>query len=158
MKITVYYCKITNMAFPGKKFRLLFYYLKNNMAVMAQARYKGDAVGYVVVVFYKNDAYYLMGANKNNFMHCPIAHIIHWEVMKYLKQRGISHYQVGVQQFGPLVYDQPSTKHISISRFKRGFGGVTLPYFIGEKFYSRTYCKKLWESRIQNYLNCVEEI
>lgn len=154
-----FYIRIANnTAFPEERFRLLFYYLKHNMAVMAQALYKGDVIGYVVAIFYKNDAYYLMGANENNFVHCPIAHIIHWEIMKYLKRKGISHYEIGLQQFGSSISEQPSAKHISISRFKRGFGGVILPHFIGEKFYSKTHYKEVWEHRIKNYLKTANEL
>lgn len=154
-----FYARISNKNdLPEERFNLLFEYLKNNMAVMAQARHKEQVVGCAVAVFYKGDAYYLMGANENKFKHCPVAHILHWEIMKYLKRRGILHYELGTQQFGPSAYDQPSPKHVSISHFKRGFGGLILPSFIGEKFYSREYCRTLWEDRIKKYTGCMEQI
>lgn len=139
-----------------ERFSLLFHYLKHGMAVLAEAKYKSDVVGYVAAILYKHDAYYLMGANESNFMQCPIAHLMHWEIIKYLKSRNISHYEIGIQQFSHSIYDQPSPKDVSISRFKRGFGGLTLPYFIGEKFYSKEYCRKLWSNRLENYLNYIK--
>lgn len=152
-----FYIKVSQKQdYPEERFRLLFFYLKQGMAVIGQALYQGKVVGYVVTVFYKNDAYYLMGANENNFAHCPIAHAIHWEVIKYLKQRGISHYELGIQQFGPLLYNLPSAKEVSISLFKRKFGGVILPYFIGEKFYSKKYFKDIWNERLEKYFNFVK--
>lgn len=150
----VFYTQASNKKnLPEERFSLLFHYLKNNMAVMARALYKEKTVGYAVAVFYKNDAYYLMGANERNFKHCPVAHLLHWEIVRYLKERGVLHYELGIQQFGPLMYDWPSPKHLSISHFKRGFGGVILPYIAGEKFYSKEYYRKIWENRLKIILN-----
>jgi hypothetical protein len=140
---------------PETTFQLLYYYLTHDMAIMGQALYRDRPVGYSVAVYYKNEAYYLMGANEKNFTQCPIAHVIHWEIMRYLKERGISHYEMGIQQFGPCIHDQPSTKEMAISRFKRGFGGLTIPLFIGEKIYTKNYYKKLWQSRIENSSNLI---
>jgi len=127
------------------------------MAVMAQARYKGRVVGYSVTAFYKNSAYNLYSAKEDDFVLCPINHVMYWEIMKNLKKRGILHYEVGVQQFGPLIYDHPTEKLISISDFMRGFGGVVIPRFMGEKFYSKEYCKETWQNRTQKYLHIMNE-
>jgi len=151
-----YYFKIAGkVTRPKTTFQLLYYYLTHDMAVMGQALYGDRPVGYAVTVYYKNDAYYLMGANEKNFTKCPIAHVIHWEIIRYLKERGISHYEMGIQQFWPCIHDQPSKKEMAISRFKRGFGGLTIPLFIGEKIYTKDYYKKLWQSRIESSSNLI---
>jgi hypothetical protein len=138
---------------PEKTFELLFYYLCHDMGVMGRAVHEGRPVGYVVAIYYKNDAYYLMGANELDFAICPVGHIVHWKLIQYLKAKGIAHYELGLQQFSSLLHDSPSEKQISISRFKRGFGGVTLPYFLGEKFYSCDYLRRVWNNRIEKYIS-----
>ena len=121
------------------------------------ASFENKEVGYVIVIKYKNSAYYLNGVNENNFTFCPISHGIHWEIIKYLKGNGYRDYELGVQQFGPLFYDYPSAKDINISRFKRGFGGVTIPRFAAEKVYTKDYARSLYLKRIENYLKHRED-
>lgn len=132
---------------PEKVFQLLYSYLQNNMAVMGIAFYDEKPVGYMVTIIYLNDAYYLMGANEKVQKNYPVTHVIQWEIIKYLRNKGINHYELGVQQFAPLIQDIPSDKDMSISRFKRGFGGVTIPFFIGEKIYDEKLFVETWTRR-----------
>jgi hypothetical protein len=142
--------KITH---PDTFFGVLYDIIKNNYGVLGQALYRGKVVGYMFNVFFKDRAFYLLGANLRGFDVCPIAHLLHWELIKYLKKIGILSYELGLQQFRSTIYEQPTKKELSISRFKKGFGGETMPVYIGEKFYSKDYFKKTWEKRIQGYLN-----
>ncbi len=100
----------------------------------------------------------MTGANEKKFSLCPIAHIIHWEMILYLKEKGIKSYESGVQQFGNLIHDQPSPKEINISRFKRGFGGKTIPRFSAEKFYSVSYAKDILQKRTDGYLQSLNQV
>ena len=50
-----------------------------------------------------------------------------------------------------LSSDFLSTKELSISKFKRGFGGFTVPIFRGEKFYDKEYSLKIYTGRIKGY-------
>jgi len=133
-------------------FKKLYLCLSHNMGILAKALYKGKIVGYAIVLYYKDSACYLMGANESGFTLCPIAHFLHWETMKYLRNIGLSSYELGIQQFACSVFDQSSRKEVSISRFKRGFGGLTVPLFIGEKYYSKGYFRKVWQKRIDKYI------
>lgn len=137
---------------PQTTFNLAYHYLKNNMSIMGIAYCKEKAVGYVIMIYYKEAAYYVTGANVRDFNLCPIAHVIHWEMMLNLKKKGIKNYESGIQQFGNLIHNYPSLKDINISRFKRGFGGKTIPRFGAEKFYDKSYAKEILKKRFDNYL------
>jgi hypothetical protein len=137
---------------PDTVFELLYSYIQNGNAVIARALHGGLTVGYVVSLMYKNEAYYLMGASERDISEYPISHAIHWELMKYLKSKMVRHYEIGIQQYGATLQEMPSAKEVSISRFKRGFGGTVIPLFIGEKFYSKKYFQEVWLDRINKYL------
>ena len=55
--------------------------------------------------------------------------------MEYYRDRGFDYMELGHQQFGSQVFDHPSQKDMTISLFKRGFGGTTFPLFRGIKYY-----------------------
>jgi len=149
---TFYFEVAGKITHPDAFFKVLYSIIKNNYGILGQALYKGKAVGYVFNIYFKDQAYYLLGAKLRDFDVCPVAHSLHWELIKYLKKIGIFSYELGLQQFGPTIYEQPTEKELSISRFKKGFGGETIPVYIGEKFYSKDYFKKTWGKRTQRYL------
>ncbi len=136
---------------PDITFELLYHYLTHDMAVMVQALQDDIPVGYAISIYYKNDAYYLMSANDFESSNNPITHLTVWETMRYLKQKGILHYETGLQHYDDLVFDQPSEKEKAISFFKRGFGGMIIPHFIGEKIYSEEYFRRVWHERLEGY-------
>jgi hypothetical protein len=136
---------------PPQTFELLRGYLESGRAVLGEALYEDRPVGYAATIIFKDSAYYLMGAADKDFGLCPTAHPIHWQILRYLKSAGIGFYEMGIQQYGPLLHDFPSEKEINISRFKRGFGGVTAPAFMGEKYYCPDYFREVAAERARRY-------
>ncbi len=136
---------------PQTTFDLLHKYLRSGLAIMGVARHEGRDVGCATAVLYKKQAIYFLGANEPGFEFCPVAHAIQWDLMRHLKAAGIEFYETGTQRCEATIHDDPSEKDKGISRFKRGFGGVTLPLFIGEKFYSTRYMEEIFRARVQSY-------
>src|SRR3989339_285994 len=105
--------------------------------------------GFSYISLYNKSAYYSSASDDPDFTNAvPISHIIQWSVIEWLKERGYRYYEIGSQQFGPLIYDKPSQKDINISLFKRGFGGKTVPLFRGEKFYDQQYKRSVFDKRV----------
>lgn len=65
----------------------------------------------------------------------PLEHSIIWAAAEYYKRRGIPFFELGLQQFGPQLYDFPTKKDLGISFFKRGFGGRIVPMFRGIRYF-----------------------
>jgi len=60
-------------------------------------------------------------------------------------------YEIGWQNYGHTMSDAPSIKEINISKFKRGFGGFTVPLFRGEKYYDKKFFQEVYQKRINNF-------
>jgi len=49
----------------------------------------------------------------------------------------------------------PTEKEIDIARFKRGFGGFTVPLFRAEKYYDKKYFLKTYQDRINKFSDSI---
>ena len=94
---------------------------------------KGDqSVGFILLIIYRNGAFYASGCRDPDDMKLPVFHVAQWQLIQWLKQNDVWFYDIGVQQFSKQWYDNPSSKHMNISMFKRGFGGTTVPLHASE--------------------------
>jgi hypothetical protein len=119
---------------PMSTFKLNYEWIKAGKGLLVGVKYKDRFVGLTLVWVYKNLAYYASAADDPDAqVPAPIGHLIQWTIIEYLKANRVEFYDIGWQQFGKLPYDDPSEKKINISRFKRGFGGYTVPAFRGLK-------------------------
>lgn len=111
-----------------------YQFAKDGNAIVGLAKYNQEYVAVVVCTMYKNMAYYSSYAEKADMTdgNAP-GHILHWETIKYLKEHGIDFYEMGEQVFGEYPKGTEEEKLVNISKFKRGFGGYTVPMFRGRK-------------------------
>jgi len=137
---------------PNECLEVLYRLILKGNVFIAFALYNNSIVGVQMVIHYKSGAYYLFSAVEKEFNCCSIGHFLQWNVIKYLKDKGIDYYEVGIQQYGNTIYDFPTEKDINISAFKRRFGGVTVPIFTGEKIYSSEYYQTCFQGRVNKYL------
>jgi hypothetical protein len=121
---------------PPATFDLMETWLATGGAALARATKDGEPVGFSYLLLHGAGAYYASAANHPDHGQDPIGHVLHAAAIGWLRERGIRRYEVGLQQFGPLPHDAPSAKDLGISRFKRGFGGRTVPLPVREKWYS----------------------
>ena len=109
-------------------------FIKSGMGILAFAKINGKEVGVAIVTIYKNTAYYSSyGELEEELNGVPVGHVLQWELINDLKDRGIEFYETGEQIYGETYYDNPDEKLINISKFKRGFGGYTVPFWRGVK-------------------------
>jgi hypothetical protein len=69
--------------------------------------------------------------------------------MLWLKARGVQRYDLGFQYFGAQFHHVPGPKELSISLFKRGFGGQTRRVPMSEYFYSDAVLEQVTAERLQ---------
>lgn len=113
-------------------------FIKNGKGLIAFGSIGGREAGVAIVTIYKNTAYYSSyGELETELGKIPIGHILQWEIINYLKDKGIEFYEIGEQVFGKTHYSESDRKLINISSFKRGFGGYTVPFWRGIKEVSK---------------------
>lgn len=78
----------------------------------------------------------------------PVGHSMIWSAIEYYQKRGFNFLETGTQRFGPLFFDHPSPKDISISYFKRGFGGQIISYYRGIKYFNKEIMKQDLEDNV----------
>jgi hypothetical protein len=142
---------------PQITFDLMFNWILNGQAILVGAKLAGGFIGFSYIFIYKGGAYYGSASSDPDYEKRPMGHILTWMTIKWLKEHGCRYYEIGYQQYHPLPYDLASGKEINISAFKRGFGGFTVPLFIGEKYYSKDYYLKINLDRVKGYANYLEK-
>lgn len=117
-------------------FNLQFEMLKKGDAVLFGLKHKDNFVCFSYFFHDNNLAYYASGADDPDFkLKRGLYHVLVWEAIKYYKKKEFDYLEVGWQQFGVQLFDYPTPKDVSISFFKRGFGGFDVPLFRGIKYY-----------------------
>jgi len=134
---------------PVETFEMMYRWILAEEGMLCAVSWEDKYIGFSYISLYNKSAYYSSASDDPDFTNAvPISHIIQWSVIEWLKERGYRYYEIGSQQFGPLIYDKPSQKDINISLFKRGFGGKTVPLFRGEKFYDQQYKRSVFDKRV----------
>ncbi|NFG60638.1 GNAT family N-acetyltransferase [Clostridium sp. CMCC3677] len=160
-KFMKYYFNIAGkVTRPKNTFENIYRWIVNNHAILVETSYNGEVVGYILFHYYKDVAYYAMGCKSKNYKEFDfeISHIMIWEAIKYLKSLNIKYIDLGIQDYNDTIGYFPTQKDKSISDFKRGFGGFTVPAFIAEKFYIKesffdSYYKRIKEYEKRNFIN-----
>lgn len=136
---------------PRSTFEMMHRWIQEGLAALSCASLNGKDVGFALISVYKDGAYYSSSCNDPEFNDLPIGHLLQWRTMNWLKARGIRYYETGLQQYASQPHALASRKDWNISNFKRGFGGVTVPYFRAEKFYDEDFCRHVLEERAASY-------
>ena len=136
-------------------FDMQFEWIKQGYAILLGAlpnppTFLDKFLGFSYVFTYKDRAYYGSACSDPECSGLPIGHVLTWKTIEWLKEHGFEYYELGWQQYKTL-FEIPSKKEMSISHFKKGFGGMTIPFFRGEKFYDKSYFEKIMSERVNNY-------
>jgi hypothetical protein len=121
---------------PARTFELMKEWLLDGEAALARADYNGAPAGFAYLVLDAGRAYYGSAANEPEIGNLPVGQSLQNAALTWLNGRGFQLYELGLQQFGELPYDAPSSKDLGLSRFKRGFGGILRPLVTREKAFS----------------------
>jgi len=132
-------------------FEMMYDWLKEGNAFLVGAKKEGKFVGFSYFFIFKNNVYYGSACNDSGFRNIPIAHFIQWKAIEWMKKKEYKFYEIGWQHYCNTLQNFPTEKDKSIARFKRGFGGFTVPLFRAEKYYDKNYFFKIYNSRVKEY-------
>lgn len=139
-------------------FDMMFNWIKEGNAFLIGAKKDGTFVGFSYFFVFKNNAYYGSACNDQEAGNLPVAHFIQWKAIEWMHEKKIKFYETGWQYYGNTLSDFATPKDKSISRFKRGFGGFTVPLFRGEKYYDKDYFLKINQERINKYADFIANL
>lgn len=93
---------------------------KDNEVLMFQAKYKGEIVGSVMIVFHSGKAYYHHSALLGEYSKIPVIYLLMWEAILEAKKRGCVAFD-----FWGFIDPEKQPKHpwAGPTLFKMGFGG-----------------------------------
>lgn len=129
----IYECDAGKVTRNSQMSHHYLHFVQNGKGIVGFAKKNKETVAVIIVTFYKNTAYYSSYAELTEQLNgISAGHMLQWNTILELKKREIKFYEIGEQVFGPTHYDDPDKKLIDISRFKRGFGGYTVPLFRGK--------------------------
>jgi hypothetical protein len=140
---------------PPATFEMMDNWIASGQGMLCAASREGRFAGFAYLVLYKDGAYYASASDDPDFeTDVPVSHVMQWTIINRLQKQGYRKYEIGIQQFGPQMQDLPTTKDLSISFFKRGFGGKTVPIFRGIKYYDETIMETDLRNNLNNLLSC----
>jgi hypothetical protein len=137
---------------PLITFEMMHRWIREGTAILARASAK-EAMGYALFTVYKGGAYYSSSCVHPDAGPLPVGHALQWAAMRWMKQHGIYSYEIGIQLCGLAPHALWSEKEENIAMFKREFGGRTVAFWIGEKFYNGQYCRSVLKARLDAYLS-----
>jgi len=140
---------------PLETFQMMYEWIRAGQAILAVATIGSSDVGFSLLSVYKDAAYYSSSCEDPEFNHLPIGHLLQWKAIQWLKRHGIRRYETGIQPLRNQLHSNASEKELKIAFFKRGFGGDTVPFWRGERFYDQQYCLRVLESRSRQYVQSI---
>jgi hypothetical protein len=138
-----------------RTFDLTRTWVERGNAILAEAEHDGRGIGFSLFVTYGNGAFYGSSCRDPEFMSIPASHLTQWSVMGWLKSHGYRWYEIGPQAFSPQLHDLATDKSASISSFKNGFGGRTIPSVTAEYFYSKELMEKVYRQRMDDLFSLI---
>ena len=123
---------------PQRTFDIQYEMLKNDQACLFGVEMNSAWAGFAYFLHSKHSAYYGSGAEDPTLViETPLGPVMQWAAIKYYAQTGLKYFELDNQYFGPQLFECPSAKDMSISFFKKGFGGSMTPLYRGIKYYDR---------------------
>lgn len=130
-------------------FEIMLGWIRQGTAILVEASHSGAAAAFALVILFREGAYYASSCTDPEMARVSAMHLIQWELIRWLKSRGVRNYDIGAQFFGPRWDYVPSAKDISIAGFKRGLGGITRRVDSVERFFSASVLEKVAEARVK---------
>ena len=120
-----------------KTYKIMFEWIRNDLATLFFNVIDGSRVSVILVTHFNGHANYGSAATLPYFeREAGISEKLQLKIIEYLKNKGINYYELGHQYFnGDTLRLDLDAKMISISRYKRKFGGITIPVFAAIKEY-----------------------
>ena len=134
-----------------KTFDMMEAWVRDGHAALVEVSDAGRPVAFALLILYQDGGMYASACKDPDIGNLPASHLVQWTAITWLKAHGYRWYDVGLQQFGPQWFEVPSEKELTIARFKRGFGGRTLPLPTAEVFFAAEAMERVFARRIRAY-------
>lgn len=97
---------------------------KADMGSNFLAYYQGKAIAGVVIFRFGDKIWYMYGASASEYRNVMPNHILHWEVIRWAKQKGCKYYDL----WGIPARPEKNHPLYGVYRFKKGFNGKVVKY------------------------------
>jgi hypothetical protein len=132
-----------------QSFDMMFSWIKMGYAILVEAKRDGSSIAFILITIFSDGAFYGSACKDPDIADLNASHMLQWHTMLWLKSSGCKYYDLGMQYFGPQWSHVPTEKDINISKYKRGFGGVTIPVHSGEFFYKTSQLERVFVKRLE---------
>lgn len=137
---------------PMKTFDMQLDRIRNDESALIGLQEDDRFVAFSFFSHYNGGIYYGSMADDPDYdAVVPFEHCMIWKAIEYYKERNFERLETGAQQFGHQVFDLPEPKNLSISFYKRGFGGNIIAVYRGIKFFDKTDLKAHLDRFFQKY-------
>jgi hypothetical protein len=135
---------------PRRTFDLMARWVRQENAALFMA-WRGDLpVASALIILYRDGAFYASAANDPEHK-LPAGHAIQWTAIRWMRERGVRRYDIGLQVLSDLPHAPASEKERRISLFKRGFGGRTVALRVFERYYDPVFYRQEMTARAERY-------
>ncbi|MBN3033339.1 MAG: peptidoglycan bridge formation glycyltransferase FemA/FemB family protein [Candidatus Saganbacteria bacterium] len=108
----LYYQKLREIMFPA------------GLGTNFIAYYEGKPVAAVIILAFGKKVWYMYGASASEYRNVMPNHLLHWEVIKWAKDRGYKEYDL----WGIPAEPREGHPLFGVYRFKKGFNGKPVKY------------------------------
>lgn len=133
-------------------FDIMLEWIRTEQAVLVEATRGDKSLAFALIILFSDSAFYGSGCKDPDTIDLNASHLLQWKSMLWLKSSGFNFYEMGSQHFGPQWHHVATEKEMNISKYKRGFGGVTLPVHTGEFFYQASSLDRALTMRRDSFL------
>jgi len=139
---------------PNTTYDMMFDYIEQGAARLFVVLLGKEPLGFLYCGEFHHFAFGWSQVNIKEFekQYSP-RHLLEWEAIRSYKRRNFNFYEIGTLWFGPQIYKVPTPKELSISEFKRRYGGVLFPEIFFEKIFDEALKKHIYRHRVDGFLS-----
>lgn len=141
---------------PVETFDIMFDWIVSGEGFLVTVELDGVHIGFEMFSVYKNKVLGFSAANDPEYEDLYfVRHLLEWEAILWMKKQKYTVYDIGFNQYTSLI-DSPDDKQLSITHFKKGFGGEKHFIYLVEKYYNKKYLLKIQADRIKQFSESIE--
>ena len=136
---------------PDETWNIMLDWIRNKDSILSIATKGKEKISAQLINVFNNRAYYQSGATLPDYeRERGLGHLAQWEIIKYLNNSGVTHYDLGLNMYPNISQEVADAKLLGISRFKSGFGADIYPFFRGEWYKNKAYMMKIYKNKVND--------